>query len=123
MSAIDTDKVRKILVISLSNIGDIILTTPVISILREHFPSSCIKVLVGPKGLSLFENCKTVDEVIIFDKHVSWLKQVNFVLKLRKEKFDLVVDLRNTVIPLLIGARFRTSLFVDHSASSMRESG
>ena len=121
MAAIDLSSISSILVISLSNIGDTVLTTPVISLLRERFPESSITVVAGPKGISLFQNCGTVNEAMIYDKTSSWLKQIAFVIQLRKRKFDLVIDLRNTAIPFLIAPAYRTSLFVNRSALSMRQ--
>jgi len=41
---------KKILVISLSNLGDVILTTPVIDRLHKTFPEAEIDVVVGPAG-------------------------------------------------------------------------
>ena len=66
--SVDESKIRNILVISLSNIGDIILTTPVISLLRDHFPKNRITVLVGPKGASILEKSETINEVTVYDK-------------------------------------------------------
>ncbi|MBI4395264.1 MAG: glycosyltransferase family 9 protein [Candidatus Omnitrophica bacterium] len=118
---IDLTQVQKILVISTTNIGDTILTTPVISSLRERFPSSHISVVVGPAACSLFKGSRTVNEVFAYDKKSSWLKQFQFIVMLRSRKFDLVIDLRNTAIPLLINSRYRNSIFVDRSRISMRE--
>lgn len=117
---IDHSKIKNILIVSLSNIGDAILTTPVISLLREHFPSSCLTIVAGPKTLPLFSNCRTINQTISFDKRISWIKKLKLVLDLRKQKFDLAIDLRNTAIPILIGAPLRTSLMVDRSSLSMR---
>lgn len=121
ISSIDTAKIKKILVFTLSNIGDVILNTPVISLLRENFPASSISVLVGPKAASIFTGSHTVNEVIAFDKHASWFRKIALVFQLRKKKFDLVIDLRNTAIAFLIGAKYSTSFFVDRTAASMRD--
>jgi len=106
----DALKVRKILIISLSNIGDCVLTFPVIDILKEHFPQSEVSIVVGPKAQGLFKGNPHFKEIYIFDKHAPMLKQMSWVLNLRKEHFDLAVDLRHTAIPILIGAKYRTPL-------------
>lgn len=121
MSAINPVKVKKILVFTLSNVGDVILNTPVISVLHERFPASRITVLVGPRGEPILKDSRMIHEVIIYDKHISWLKKLSLVFKLRRQRFDLVVDLRNTAIPFLVGAKYRTSLFVNRTAISMRQ--
>src|SRR3989338_7034199 len=117
----EQNQIKKILVISLSNIGDIILTTPVISSLRARFPESRLAVLVGPKGVPIFEKSETIDEVIVFDKQVSLWKKFLLVMDLRQKKFDLVVDIRNTAIPFFLWPKYRTSFFVDRRSQSMRQ--
>lgn len=104
--------IKKILVISLSNIGDIILTFPVIDILKEDFPKAKLSVMVGPKGEALLSRNPFIDRVFIFNKKKSIQEKVLFIDLLRKEHFGLVVDLRNSAIPYLISARYKTSVFM-----------
>ncbi len=121
MAVIDLSKIQKILVISTTHIGDTVLTTPTISLLREHFPLSHISVMIGPNVAPLFQGSRMVDEVFAYNKKVSWFKRLKFVLELKKRKFDLVVDLRNTAIPIFIQPRYRNSLFLDRSSVPMRQ--
>lgn len=107
--AIDKTQVNRILVITLSNIGDIILTTPVIRVLSREFPSSRIDVMVGPNGKDIFDKDPRVFKLIIYDKHMPITEKRRLQLKLKKLKYDLVVDLRNTVFPILLMPKFRTS--------------
>jgi len=106
---IDRSKVRRILVISLSNVGDVILTTPVVRTLEAYLPDARIDVLVGPNGEEVFAKDPAVSKVIVFDKHAVLIEKRRLVAKLRSLKYDLVVDLRNTIFGLLIGPRYRTS--------------
>ncbi len=108
----DSHNIKNILVISLSNIGDIILTFPVLDILRKDFPSAKLSVVIGPKGEALFQKNPFLDEVYIFDKHQSPLRTIQWIFQLRKKNFDLVIDLRNTAIPFFLTPKYRTSLFV-----------
>ncbi len=103
--------IKNILVITLSNIGDIILTCPIIDILRAECPQAKLSLVVGPKGESLFKDNQAIEQLLIFDKHQPFSRTIQFVLQLRKQKYDLVIDLRNTAIPALIGARHYTPLF------------
>ena len=109
MPLIDKAQVRRILVITLSNIGDIILTTPVIRALSKEFPGSRIDVMVGPNGKDIFDKDPRIFKLVVYDKHVSIAEKRRLQLKLRKLKYDLVVDLRNTVLPLLLAPKYRTS--------------
>jgi len=106
---IDKSQVSRILVITLSNVGDIILTTPVISALSREFPEARIDVMVGPRGKDIFDKDPRIFKVIIYDKHMPITAKRRLQLKLKKLKYDLVVDIRNTVFPLLIGPRYRTA--------------
>lgn len=108
-ATIDKAQIRRILVITLSNIGDIILTTPVIRTLSREFPGSRIDVMVGPNGKDIFNSDPRIFKLIIYDKHVSMAEKRRLQLKLKKLKYDLVADLRNTVFPILLAPKYRTS--------------
>ncbi len=105
---IDKSQVRRILVITLSNVGDIILTTPVIKALSKELPASRIDVMVGPSGKDIFEKDPRIFKLIIYDKHMPIIQKRRLQLKLKKLKYDLVVDLRNTIFPILLGPKYRT---------------
>lgn len=106
---IDKSKIKRILFISLSNIGDIILTTPVLRVLAENFPKAMLDVMVGPKGVELFRRHPAVFKVINYDKHESVNNKRKLVQKLRRVKYDLIVDMRNSLFPFLVGAKYRTN--------------
>ncbi len=106
----DRKEIKKILVITLSNIGDVILTTPVLEALKENFPQGLLDVLVGPRGKEVLEKDSGIRKLIIYDKRALLRERLNLIKKLHDERYDLVVDLRQTVIPLLIRPRYRTPL-------------
>lgn len=106
---IDKTDINRILVITLSNIGDIILTTPVISALIKEFPDARLDVMVGPQGRDIFEKDPNIFKVIIYDKHMPMADKARLQMKLKKLRYDLVVDIRNTLFPILIGPRYRTA--------------
>lgn len=110
--SINKSKIQKILVISLSNIGDIVMTFPVIDILKQEFPDAELSVVVGPKGEPLFKGNPLFHKVYIFHKRQALRHTIRWVLQLRREHFDLVVDLRNTAIPFLVAAPYKTSPFM-----------
>lgn len=105
---INKSKIKKILVISLSNLGDVILTFPVIDILKRDFPHCELSIVVGHKASALFDGNPHIYKVHVFDKHGSIKYKMFWTLALRREGFDLVVDLRNTFIPFMIKTRYRT---------------
>lgn len=105
----DKSQVRRILVITLSNVGDIILTTPAIRTIGREFPDARIDIMVGPNGKEIFEYDPKVSKLIIYDKHLPIVQKRRLQLKLKRLGYDLVVDFRNTIFPLLLGPKFRTA--------------
>ncbi len=106
------EKIEKILFITLSNIGDVILTLPVLDYLREKFPGAEITVMVGPRPAEIFENNPLIKRLIVYDKHAGILSKVKLLFDLRRQGFDLVVDLRNSFMGAILPAKYRTSPFL-----------
>lgn len=100
-------KPKKILIIRLSSIGDVLLTTPVIKVLKNNFPKASLSYLVEDKSEGIIKNNPYLDEVIIFSKKelknisqnegkISAFKYIiNFINKLKKKDYDLVIDLHS----------------------------
>lgn len=103
---IDKKSVKRILVITLTNIGDIILTTPVISVLKGNFPGARLDVMAGPLGKDIFIHDPGINKVIIYNKHIPLQRKIGLIKKLKNERYDLIVDLKNTLFPVLIGSRY-----------------
>jgi ADP-heptose:LPS heptosyltransferase len=95
--------INKILFVTLTNIGDVILTLPALDLLRRHFPAAQITVVAGPRAEGLFTNNPSIAHFLSFDKHAPLSSKVRFFRQLQAEKFDLVVDLRNSLFGLLLG--------------------
>jgi heptosyltransferase III len=110
-----------ILVITLSNFGDVILTTPVIAALAGRFPQARITVVVGPRARSVLQRSLDIHKVVIYDKNASFLEKLRFIAELRKASYDRVVDLRNTAIPFLVSCKKRTPLFRKFTKVNMRD--
>ena len=115
--------VNKILFITLSNFGDVILTLPVLDALRANYPDARITVMIGPRPSEIFKNNPYIDKLIIYNKYAKFREKARLFFALEKERFDVVVDLRNTLFGALLPARFRTSpfLFVPSGIRHMKE--
>jgi ADP-heptose:LPS heptosyltransferase len=110
-----------ILVVTLSNFGDVVMTTPVIMALVQKYPEARITVVVGPRARSVLQRSADIHKVVIYDKKASPWKKLKFIAALRKVKYDCVVDLRNTVIPFLVSCKKRTPLFRKFTKVNMRD--
>ncbi|MDE0637278.1 MAG: glycosyltransferase family 9 protein [Candidatus Poribacteria bacterium] len=98
---------KKILVFSFSFIGDAVLSTAVIQPLRSHFQNSYITFLVGPNAFDLLANDPQLDATLVYDnrgKHAGLKGRIKLIKTLRREKFDLVVNLRDSFTARCIGA-------------------
>ncbi len=98
---------KRILVFSFSFIGDAVLSTAVIQPLRRHFPDAHITFLVGPRASDLLATEPNIDAVIVYDnrgEHAGWRGRLRLIKVLRQYKFDLVVNLRDSLTARCIGA-------------------
>ncbi len=111
MRRIDIKQIKEILVISLTNIGDVILTFPVIDILKNDFPDANISIVVGPKAIPLVKDNPLYKKIYCYNKQNSLWERFEWIGTLRKGNFDLIVDLRNTAIPLMLSHKWRTPFF------------
>lgn len=115
-------RMRTILFISLSNIGDVILTFPVFDALCEAYPEALLSVVVSSKAKTFFEGHPRVKKVYILEKQAGIRAKVRWLADLRREKFDLVVDLRNSMLPFMVRSRRRTRpVLAGEAAGHMRE--
>jgi len=110
-----------ILVVTLSNFGDVIMTTPVIMALARKYPRARITVVVGPRARSVLERSSDIHKIVIYDKKASLWQKLKFIAELREVKYDCVVDLRNTAIPFLVSCKKKTPLFRKFTKVNMRD--
>lgn len=94
---------RKILVVRLSSIGDIVLTTPVIRALRLHFPDARIDFLVKSQFASLLENNPYISNIIPFDQGSGFSGLLQLKKQLTAEKYDWYIDLHRSLRSRFIG--------------------
>jgi heptosyltransferase-2 len=104
--------INKILFITLSNIGDVILSLPVLDGLRENFSGSQITVMVGPRPKEIFENNPYINKLIVYQKHSGLKDKIKLFNELKRERFDMVVDLRNSFFGAFLPAQYKTSPFL-----------
>jgi len=105
---INKKDIKKILFISLSNLGDIILTTPVFIKLHEEYPKADIDVVTGMAGREIFAPHSAVRNVFVPERPRSFDKRLEELSRFRKNKYDMVVDMKNSLIPYFVGAKFHS---------------
>ena len=110
----------KILVVTLSNLGDVVLTLPVIQSLLKKYPEAALDVVVGASGKIVFENDPRIKHVTVYDKKMSWPEKRQFLARVRVEHYDILIDLRHSLLGLLGGAKRRNSYLLKLSRRGHR---
>jgi heptosyltransferase I len=110
---------RKILLIKLSAVGDVIHTIPVLNKLRRRYPSAQLDWLVTPAIAELLRHNPAITNVIEFAREdwsrpwtpTPFVSYARLAAKLRAHGYDLVVDMhgqfRTAVFALATGAPVR----------------
>jgi heptosyltransferase-2 len=101
-----------ILIIRLSSMGDVILTTPVLTWLTQTYPLCRITMLTDNRYTGLFCNDPRIAQVIGISKTIPLAQQLD---ELKNQAWDKVIDLQNNkrsgVIRRLIGEVTPASVF------------
>ncbi|HQL90883.1 MAG TPA: lipopolysaccharide heptosyltransferase II [Syntrophales bacterium] len=107
------DAIRRVLLIRLDRVGDVVLSTPAIEVLKKRFPRAELTVLVRPQTAPLLEHNPHVDRCVVLDPGASPSERVRILKGLRRRRFDLAVDpcadwkLASALIAWVSGARVR----------------
>ena len=111
-------EVKKILVIKLRQLGDVLLTSPVFSGLKAQMPGAKIDAYVYSGAIPLLEGHSAINECIGYDRNCkkqSWIKKILYEVallrRIRGQKYDLVLNLtegdRGAIASKFSGARIR----------------
>ncbi|MHB1175644.1 MAG: glycosyltransferase family 9 protein [Sulfuriferula sp.] len=105
---------RQILFITLSNIGDAVMTTPVLSALHARYPQARFDIVADARSAALFEHFEALDKIILKHKNARWRDKLDFVRQLRSKRYDLIVDLRTDGLGWLLRAKQRLHKVKNH---------
>lgn len=96
---------KNILVNALVNLGDVILTTSAIKLLKKAYPDSRITLLCKGVVRQAVENNPVIDEVIVFDykaKQNSLGKMLDMIKLIKSKHFDLSISFDRKLRPALL---------------------
>lgn len=85
-------EIKRILIIRLSSIGDIVLTSPIVRCTRKKFPDAQIDFLVKPGFKAVVAANPYISNVITYEP-----EQPNFVQQLSATSYDVVIDLHHNL--------------------------
>ncbi|MBQ6296690.1 MAG: glycosyltransferase family 9 protein [Selenomonadaceae bacterium] len=96
---------KNILVNALVNLGDVVLTTSALALIKKNFPDTKITMLVKPVVKDAVIDNPVVDDVIVLDykaKENSLKKMRELVKDIRRRNFDLAISFDRKLRPALI---------------------
>jgi lipopolysaccharide heptosyltransferase II len=88
----DAPAPRNILLIRLRRIGDIVMTTPALGLLRAACPGATLSYVVEEPFRRLVEGHPDLDRAIVVPSSPGIAAFARFLGRLRREKFDAVLD-------------------------------
>ena len=77
----------KILVIQKKMMGDVLVSSIVFELLKKYYPNAELHYLIEKKYYQVIKNHRYIDKVVYFESFFSMLK------KIRKERYDVVIDI------------------------------
>ena len=114
---------KKILVIDLAFIGDVILATPVTRALKEAYPEAMLTMLTVPLTAEVAAMNPYVDDVLVYDKrgrHKGLFGMLAVGRELKKHSFDLAICMnfavRGAVVAWLAGIPLRIGYDAQHAS-------
>lgn len=116
----------KILVIKFRFIGDVLLTTPLISNLKAHYPDASIHFALNSGTQAVIENNPQIDKIHIYERNSInksnifkklWL-EIKYALRLRKEKFDIVINTEMSDRGIFLAKFCGAKTIVSHKSNS-----
>ncbi|HEY0906587.1 MAG TPA: hypothetical protein VGE17_05250 [Methylophilus sp.] len=86
--------VERILFVTLSNIGDAVLTTPALMLLHRQYPQAIVDIVCDPRSAALFSHCPFRGRLLLRDKRDGWRGCWQLMQHCRQVRYDLIVDLK-----------------------------
>jgi ADP-heptose:LPS heptosyltransferase len=94
-------KINKILVIRLSSMGDVILTSHLIRILKKSYPEAQIDFAVSKQYSEIYKYNPNISNIFEYDKSLPNSKIIELRNEFLKsngiEKYDLIIDLQRNI--------------------------
>jgi ADP-heptose:LPS heptosyltransferase len=95
-----TSASKKILIIDHGFLGDTVISFPAVRSIRNAYPDSKITIIINPKFKELWKYEKSYDELVELEGGVK--NYFSLIKKIRKEQFDIAVDLRGDIRNILL---------------------
>ncbi len=102
---------ERILVVQFRQVGDVLLSTPVVRALRQAYPQGYIAFCTEPSPARVLRHNPHIDAIVLHPRPASWRQEWQFLRHIRRQRFDLVLDLmgnpRSALLAYVSGAPHR----------------
>ncbi|MFQ6037000.1 MAG: glycosyltransferase family 9 protein [Candidatus Aminicenantales bacterium] len=88
----DPSALKKILLVRLRRIGDIVMTTPAVRALRLALPEARIAYVVESPYRKLVQGHPDIDDPVVLSPRIGTFGFLRFLWRIRRERYDLVID-------------------------------
>ena len=109
MKTLKLEEIKRILFVRLRFIGDVIISTAVISDLRKKYPGIQIDYLAEKVPLKMLENNPDINNLVVAEKGNQFT--IKNIIKLRRKHYDAVIDVfgnpRSALLTFFSGAKYR----------------
>lgn len=85
---------ENILIILHGSIGDVTRALPVANLLRRAYGAAKITWAVEPAAYPVIQHHPAIDEIVVFQRRPWWRHLYGFLAEIRRQRFDLVLDLQ-----------------------------
>lgn len=92
----------KILILRFSSLGDIVLTTPILTKLRRAFPHAKIHMVVKKEFLDLIQENPNLDKAIGFDSSLGFSGLWEFIKEVQRNRYNVFVDIHRSLRSRLV---------------------
>lgn len=99
----------RLLFITLSNIGDLVMTTPALMALHEAFPDSSVDIVADTRSSELLQRCPFLGEMFHRIKADGRAGLLQLIRQLRYRRYEAIVDLRTDFLPWVLRADRRSA--------------
>jgi len=115
---LDFSCIKKILIVRMRHLGDVLLTSPLLTHLQETLPEAQIDLFINKESLPMLEGHPAITHYFLYDRkgisshffRKQW-KEFCLLQEVRKKRYDLVLNLtegdRGAIIAAYSGARYR----------------
>jgi len=111
---LDPASVKRILLIRLRRIGDVVMTTPSLTALRRQYPDAHITYVVETPYRDLVEGHPALNEVFILPRKPGNLKFLVYIRRLRRQRYDVLIDFHGGPRAYLLSMTARARLKIGY---------